>query len=40
MNRLKAAGVVCVPREGAVRLAPHGYNTLEDVERALAALGG
>lgn len=40
MRRLKAAGVVCVPREGAVRLAPHGYNTLEDVERALAALGG
>lgn len=40
MRRLKAAGIVCVPREGAVRLAPHGYNTLEDVERALAALGG
>jgi selenocysteine lyase/cysteine desulfurase len=39
MRRLKAAGVVCVPREGAVRLAPHGYNTREDVDRALAALG-
>ncbi len=40
MRRLKAAGVVCVPREGAVRLAPHAYNTMEDVERALVALGG
>jgi selenocysteine lyase/cysteine desulfurase len=40
MRRLKAAGVVCVPREGAVRLAPHAYNTREDVDRALAAIAG
>jgi cysteine desulfurase / selenocysteine lyase len=40
MTRLKAAGVVCVPREGAVRLAPHAYNTMDDIEHALAALAG
>jgi selenocysteine lyase/cysteine desulfurase len=27
-----------VPREGAVRFAPHFYNTASDVERALAVL--
>jgi selenocysteine lyase/cysteine desulfurase len=40
MARLKAAGVVCVPREGAVRLSPHAYNTMADVEHALAAIAG
>lgn len=40
MRRLKEAGVVCVAREGAVRLSPHGYNTFADVDRALAALEG
>ncbi len=38
--RLKAAGVVSVPREGAIRLAPHGYNTMEEIERTIAALEG
>lgn len=38
LGRLKRAGVVCVPREGAIRLAPHGYNTMEDIERTIAAL--
>lgn len=40
MARLNAAGVVCVPREGAVRLAPHAYNTMDDIEHALAAIAG
>jgi cysteine desulfurase/selenocysteine lyase len=40
MRRLGAAGVVCVAREGAVRLAPHGYTTDDELDRALAALGG
>ena len=40
LHRLKAAGVVCVPREGAIRLAPHAYNTEADVDRALAAMAG
>lgn len=40
MRRLEDAGVVCVAREGAVRLSPHGYNTVEDIDRALAALDG
>lgn len=38
--RLKEAGVVFVPREGAIRLAPHGYNTVEEIERTIAALEG
>jgi selenocysteine lyase/cysteine desulfurase len=36
--RLKAAGVIHSLREGAVRLAPHGYNTDDEIDRALAAL--
>jgi len=40
LSRLKKAGVVCVPREGAIRLAPHGYNTMEEIERTIAALEG
>jgi selenocysteine lyase/cysteine desulfurase len=38
LGRLKRAGVVCVPREGAIRLAPHGYNTMEEIERTITAL--
>lgn len=38
--RLKKAGVVFVPREGAIRLAPHGYNTVEEIERTIVALEG
>ena len=40
LARLKQAGVVCVPREGAIRLAPHGYNTMDDIHRTIAALEG
>ena len=37
-RRLEAAGVSCALREGAVRLAPHFYNTAEEVDRALSAV--
>ncbi len=36
--RLNAARVVFSPREGAVRLAPHCFNTVQDVDLALDAL--
>ncbi|HWK90399.1 MAG TPA: aminotransferase class V-fold PLP-dependent enzyme [Longimicrobium sp.] len=32
------AGVNCVPREGAVRLSPHLYNTSEDIARVMEVL--
>jgi len=35
---LKRAQVVCSPREGANRLAPHCYNTVEEMERVLDVL--
>lgn len=37
-QQLRAAGVVCSLREGAVRLAPHFYNTPAEMERILTAL--
>jgi selenocysteine lyase/cysteine desulfurase len=37
---LKAAGVVCSLREGALRLSPHLYNTVEEMERVVAVLDG
>jgi selenocysteine lyase/cysteine desulfurase len=39
-ERLARAGVVHSLREGAIRLSPHCYNTAEEVERALAVMGG
>ena len=36
--RLRAAGIIHSLREGAVRLAPHGYNTDDEIDRALDAL--
>lgn len=38
--RLERAGVVCVPREGAIRIAPHFYNTAEEMERVVEVLRG
>ncbi|HZA98357.1 MAG TPA: aminotransferase class V-fold PLP-dependent enzyme [Gemmatimonadales bacterium] len=35
---LKAAHVVCSLREGAIRLSPHAYNTLEEMERVVDIL--
>jgi len=37
-HALKRAHVVCSLREGAIRLAPHCYNTAEEVERVLDVL--
>lgn len=36
--RLKAGGVAHVVREGAIRLSPHCYNTVTDIDSALALL--
>lgn len=38
VKRLNAARVVFSPREGAVRLAPHCFNTVQDIDLALDAL--
>ncbi|HYF39129.1 MAG TPA: aminotransferase class V-fold PLP-dependent enzyme [Gemmatimonadales bacterium] len=35
---LKAAHIVCSLREGAIRLSPHAYNTLEELERVVEIL--
>jgi cysteine desulfurase/selenocysteine lyase len=40
MGALHAAGIACVPREGAVRLSPHLYNTHEEMDRVREALSG
>jgi selenocysteine lyase/cysteine desulfurase len=34
-ERLKAANVAHSLREGAIRLSPHCYNTVEEIDRAL-----
>jgi cysteine desulfurase / selenocysteine lyase len=37
-RRLRQAGVVCSLREGAIRLAPHCYNTIEEMEKVVEVL--
>jgi selenocysteine lyase/cysteine desulfurase len=37
-RRLRQAGVVCAFREGAIRLAPHCYNTIEEMEKVADVL--
>lgn len=37
-NRLKKAGVTFVTRESAIRLSPHCYNTIEEMDRVVALL--
>jgi cysteine desulfurase/selenocysteine lyase len=37
-RRLKSAGVVCSLREGSIRLSPHCYNTLEEMEKVVEIL--
>jgi cysteine desulfurase / selenocysteine lyase len=37
-RRLRQAGVVCSLREGAIRLAPHFYNTIEEMEKVVEVL--
>ncbi len=36
---LHSRGVVCSARGGGVRLSPHGYNTYEEVDRLVSAVG-
>ena len=35
---LRSAGVVCAFREGSIRLSPHYYNTMDEIERTLEAV--
>jgi selenocysteine lyase/cysteine desulfurase len=35
---LRRAGVVCVKREGSIRLSPHCYNTLQEIDHVLGVL--
>ena len=37
---LKAARIICSLREGAIRLSPHSYNTVSEMERAVEVLDG
>jgi cysteine desulfurase/selenocysteine lyase len=37
---LKAARVICTVREGAIRLSPHAYNTVAEMERVVDVLEG
>jgi cysteine desulfurase/selenocysteine lyase len=37
-RKLKAARVVCSMREGSIRLSPHAYNTVEEMERVVEIL--
>jgi selenocysteine lyase/cysteine desulfurase len=37
-RRLKAARIVCSLREGMIRLSPHFYNSVGDMERVVQAL--
>jgi cysteine desulfurase / selenocysteine lyase len=37
-KRLKAARVICTVREGAIRLSPHFYNTVAEMERVADVL--
>jgi selenocysteine lyase/cysteine desulfurase len=39
-RRLKAARIVCSLREGAIRLSPHCYTTVDEMERVAHALAG
>jgi len=39
-RRLKAARIICSLREGAIRLSPHGYNTVAEMERVIELLDG
>ncbi|HJU86157.1 MAG TPA: hypothetical protein VJ788_02170, partial [Gemmatimonadota bacterium] len=37
---LLAGGVTCALREGSVRLAPHFYNTVDEIDRVLEIVEG
>jgi cysteine desulfurase/selenocysteine lyase len=37
-RRLKAARIICSLREGAIRLSPHAYNTVDEMDRVVEVL--
>jgi selenocysteine lyase/cysteine desulfurase len=37
-RRLKTARIICSLREGSIRLSPHAYNTVEEMERVVEVL--
>ena len=39
-RRLKAERIICGLREGAIRLSPHAYNTVGEMERVVSVLAG
>ena len=39
-RRLKAAHIVSSMREGAIRLSPHAYNSLDEMEQVVEVLDG
>ena len=39
-HNLKKANVICALREGRIRIAPHCYNTIDEVEKVVALLTG
>lgn len=36
---LEARGFICSPRGGGIRISPHGYNTTEEIDLLVSALG-
>ncbi|HEX2064649.1 MAG TPA: aminotransferase class V-fold PLP-dependent enzyme [Acidimicrobiales bacterium] len=38
VDALRGRGVVCSPRGGGVRLSPHGYNSHDEIDRAVDAI--
>ena len=39
-DRLEAQQVICSPRGGGVRVAPHGYNTTADIDALVEVVAG
>jgi selenocysteine lyase/cysteine desulfurase len=39
-RRLKAERIICTVREGSIRLSPHCYTTVAEMERVTEVLGG
>ena len=37
-DRLTAVGVKCAVRAGGIRFSPHSYNTVDEIDTAIAAL--
>ena len=39
-ERLRTAGIVATVREGGIRLSPHVYNTIDEMDAVIEALEG